>query len=181
MSQNPDAAPLGVDDPLVQRTAPRSEDPAHIWREKYLKAHRRSQTFAATTVIGLVAAVGGVAWGVTQQSDSTTTVAADAPTLLDGGQLPDGFLPPDGFAPGDGRGFGDGMGQRGGAMLEGLFDEDGSVNTEAVDQFLALVPEGLDATRLVERGLMRGSITEEQADALREAFGAADTSGTGGI
>ena len=139
-----------------------------MWREKYLSARRRSRIFASTTVVALAVAGGAVVWGVNQQPEAPAAVAAGASVLGDQSG------PPEGFGPGSG------VGTRG-VPLEELFTADGAVSADAVEEFLATVPEGFDPTRVIERGLLRGALTQEQADALLGAFAAAGATEFGDV
>lgn len=161
--------PSGPSAPSAQATG-RDDDPAAVWRTKYLRARRRAQVLTLTTGLALVAAIGGVAWGWSQAGSADTTAAAS--------RMPDGAFP-DGVVPGEGPGAfgGPGGGLRGGARLDQLFAEDGSVDRDAVQEFLAQAPDGFDPTGLLERLLSRGALTQEQADALRAAFEAEGATG----
>ena len=124
-----------------------------MWREKYLVARRRGRVFLAIAVVAFAGACASVAWGVSQQPDELTPLAAE------GGAGPEDLGP----------GAGGGPGMRG-TPLEELFGADGSVDEGAVSEFLATVPEGLDPAAIVQRGLQRGALDQDQAAALLDAF-----------
>lgn len=132
------------------------------WRAKYEKARNRSRILAGTTAAACVLAVGAGVWGVTKSSSS------QVPNLASG-QFPGG-------AQGGPGGLG-GPGQGGpGRMLANMFNSDGSVNSESVDEFKSRMPSGVDPTELVDRAQQSGAITEEQAAKLKAALTSSSTS-----
>ncbi len=71
-----------------------------------------------------------------------------------------------------------GPGGRGGQMLLRMFNDDGSINQEMVDNFKQRASNFGDEEQFMERfeqqilsAVESGTITEEQAEKLRQAFG----------
>ena len=61
-------------------------------------------------------------------------------------------------------------GQMGGQDLASqLFNTDGSVNTEAVEQLLASAPDDADLDQFLQFAVQRGELTQSQADAIAAA------------
>lgn len=139
------------------------------WRAKYEKARNRSRILAGTTAAACVLAVGAGVWGVTKPSDSQAIDLAS-------GQFPVGAQ----AGPGDPQGGPGGLGGPGqggpGRMLANMFNSDGSVNTERVDEFQSRMPSGIDPTELVDRAQQSGVITEDQATKLKAALVSSSTS-----
>ncbi len=125
---------------------------AAVWREKYNKEHKKSRILTAAAGVLAVAAVGLGAWGATQSSSSSTTAAA--------GQFP---APNGSFAP-------PGNGQMPDISAQ-LFNDDGSVNTEALQQFMnrGVGPSGGDINQFLEMMSTNGQLTEAQIEKLKAA------------
>lgn len=72
------------------------------------------------------------------------------------------------------------MGDQGGPgqFLSNLFNSDGSVNTEQLEQFQSRAPQGMDLTEMIERAQESGAITEDQANKLIDALGSSSTTGS---
>jgi hypothetical protein len=135
------------------------------WQDRYVKARRRVQVLTVATVIASTIAVGALVWGVTH-ARMAAAVEAGIAQLVDGGQ-PFGLAPDAGpNRPGDAR---DGAG-----LVDRLFTDAGDVDAERVERLAAQLPDGVDTTTVVELWLARGVVNEEQADALLDAFRAAD-------
>ncbi len=131
------------------------------WQAKYEKARKRSKILACTTAAACVLAVGAGVWGITKSS-------SPQPPDFASGQFPGGG--PGGFGgPGGQGGL---IGQGGpGRMLADLFNSDGSVNTEKVNEFKSRMPSGSDPTQLVDQAQQSGAITADQATKLKAALG----------
>lgn len=165
LSDSPVAPP-----PDGYRAYASTQPPIDPWQTKYEKAKKRSLLLAVTTAGASVLAVVAVVWGVAQSPSTAATSASAGLTSGASGQLPRGGT---GQLPGGGPGGMD--------PAADLFNADGSINTAAVEQFLTMMPPGLDASTLIDQMESDGAITAEQADALREAAsssGAASSTGT---
>lgn len=157
-----------VDEP--QWTIPPAPDDraAQTWRSQYLAERRKSRIFMATTAISLAALVGTLAFGLASNDP------VQAPVAVAGDGLANSL--------GDGTGPGGGLGAVGG--VERYLNDDGSVNSAAVEETLSRfadlggVPERF-AERLigsVDDAVAAGTITVQQGMDLLEALGISDGS-----
>lgn len=147
----------------IDGTVSTSDDytPAVTWRSKYDKEHKRVKILAGTTAAATVVAIALGVWGVTSASrPSGPDFAA--------GQM------------GGPGGFGGPGGQGGPSqMLSNLFNSDGSVNTERLNELKSRAPQGVDMTQMIDRAQESGVITEDQATKLKAALGSSSSSGSG--
>lgn len=135
------------------------------WQDRYVKARRRVQALTVATVIASTIAVGALVWGVTHARMAAALESGIA-RLIDGGQ-PLGLAPDAGPTPLGGPGNGAGL-------VDRLFTDEGDVDAERVQRLAAQLPDSADPTSIVELWQARGVVTEEQADALLDAFRTAD-------
>jgi hypothetical protein len=135
------------------------------WQDRYVKARRRVQVLTVSTVVASTIAVGALVWGVTH-ARMAAAVEAGIARLIDGGQ-PLGLAPDAGLNPLRGA-------RNGAGLVDRLFTDAGAVDAERVERLAAQLPDGVGPTTVVELWLAQGVVTEEQADALLDAFRAAD-------
>lgn len=146
-------------------------DAATTWKTKYEKEHKRAKILAGVTAAACLLTVGVGTWGVTKASQPQLPEFAS-------GQVPNSGAGQGGMGGGPG-GSGDPGGQGGPSqLLSSLFNSDGSVNTEQLEQFKSRAPQGVDFTEMVDRALQSGAITQDQATKLKAALGSDSTSGT---
>lgn len=161
----------GVAPTAVPPDAVAAPDTATTWKTKYEKEHKRAKILAGTTAAACLLAVGVGTWGVTKASQPQLPEFAS-------GQLPNGGAGQGGMGGGPG-GFGGPDGQGGPSqLLSSLFNSDGSVNTEQLEQFKSRAPQGVDFTEMIDRALQSGAITQDQATKLTAALGSSSNSGT---
>lgn len=140
------------------------------WHSLYTSERIRSRILGATTVAVSMLAVAAGAWGLSNADAAGT----NGPGGLRGpgqGQ----FAPGQGTAPGlapPGT-TGQSQGQLGQDPVAMLFSSDGTVNEELLEQFLGRLPGGID--EFLQIAVQNGQLTDEQAQALRSAAGAADS------
>lgn len=167
----------------------------------YSAERKKARVLGATTVAASLLAVGMGAWGLSNAGDSSTTqMRGPGGTSQFGppgqtGTLPNqdgtGTLPnQDGsgtFPNQDGTGTPPSQDGTGAAPQQGgpgqdlaalLFNSDGSVNTEALEQFQLNVPGGT-LEQFLAMAVQNGALTQEQADQLAEAAGAATSTESG--
>lgn len=140
---------------------PAGDGPAsNDWHKLYESERKKSRILGATTVAASLLAVGIGAWGLSNADSAAMSSPA-------GGQRAGQFAPP-GMPSQDGSGTM--PGQMGGQDLASqLFNTDGSVNTEAVEQLLASAPDGADLDQFLQFAVQRGELTQSQADAIAAA------------
>lgn len=169
---------------------PTSPDAAS-WQSKYEQQKRRSVILAISTAAAAVIAVVALVWGFAAQSGSAGATAGGAGAGglgATGGQQFGGGTSGGTGGSSNGQQFGGPPGMSGqsgtsgqGGMAAGpgaldpssLFNSDGSVNTSAVKQFLAMLPPGLSADQLVSQLQSSGAITSAEAEKLKAAITAA--------
>ena len=134
------------------------------FEELYLAQRKRSSIFLATTVVLAITTVGSVAWALNSKSN---TAVAEGPGNAQQAQ-----------------GFGNSQGRPGGMRtmmdITSFFNEDGSVNTDQVKELMARMPSGqsdnsgfnfIDRIKEnIDQAVSDGDITEDQANALLDAF-----------
>jgi hypothetical protein len=141
----------------------------------YQAERRKARILGATTVAASLLAVGLGAWGLKADGAST----ASGPGQFGGPNSTSQFGPPGsdgntgqgstGSMPGPG-----GMSQDLGSLL---LNSDGSVNTDAVQQFVQRMPSGaLD--QVLAMAVQNGQLTQDQADRIAEAAGTSTSSTT---
>lgn len=141
--------------------------PATTWKDKYEKEHKRSQILAVVAAIACVLTLGAGVWAISKSNRPARPDFA-------GGQF-DGRGGPGGRGGMGGPGSQNGRGENS-RLLRNLFNADGSVNTEKLQQFKANAPQDWDPNALVDRAVTSGAITEEQGKKLKAALNASSTS-----
>jgi len=159
-----------------------SADGAELWHRKYKRERTARRVFVGTTVAAGVAAVGMGIWGLTANlNDSPVSVAG---LLGSGLQAPDsstGSGNGRGGAPGSGAPEGGGVAGGIGSMLGNLFNSDGSLNSDALDQLKGSAQGGSgQLDRIVGLAESSGIITSDQAKQLRDALSSSTGSGSTG-
>lgn len=136
---------------------------AQSWRSQYLAERRRARIFMATTALSLAALMGTIAFNVVGDDPVQAPAAVAAERLAD--------------PPGDGTGLRGGLGDFGG--VERFLNDDGSLNTAAVDETLSRfadlggVPERFAERMIgnVDDAVAAGTLTEQQGMDLLDALG----------
>lgn len=178
-----EAAPVGL---TAAATGPDADSPAPPvdWQDRFERERRRSRVFMATTAVAGALVVGSLFY-VSAQGSSPDSAAMMGPEMQDNGgmgrEMAPGMPGQDGDARGPGR-RGDSHPRGFGGAVEQLFNADGSLDTEAVEQFKERIA-GLDAegkqalAQHIAWDVVRGHLTQEQADELLAALDleAADT------
>ena len=121
---------------------------AAIWREKYGRERKKSRILMVATAVCAAAAVGLGVWGFSQSTSEPSPQPGLPGQMMPGGTPPAGGQMPD--------------------LAGQLFEDDGSVNTEALEQFLSRQPSG-SIDQFLEFAQQNGQLTSEQADALKAA------------
>ncbi len=155
--------------PAPSPTAPTSTPPpvGRSWESMYQAERKKARILGATTVAASLLAVGLGAWGVSNEG----AAAAGGPGQFGGGQGATSQMAPPGST-GTMPGQGGPMGQDLGSIL---LNSDGSVNTEAVQQFVTRMPSGaLD--QILAMAVQNGELTQDQADAITAAAGSSTSS-----
>lgn len=158
------------------------------WQSLYSAERKRSRILGASTVAASLLAVGVGAWGLTQ----TDSAGTSGPSQFGGPGSTSQFAPGNGnqFAPPDngqsgttdqfappGNGQSGTMSGPGQDLTDSLFDSDGSVNTDALQQLLSAMPGGAaNLEQFLTMAVQNGQLTSEQADQLLAA--STDNSGT---
>lgn len=126
------------------------------FEELYLQQKKKNSMLMVIVVVLAIATAGSLMWGL--KSNSGT-----------GSQRP-----PSGFQGGNGQGFpGGGMRQM---DFTKYFKDDGSVDTDAVNDFAGRLPSGAGSQFVdrikddINQAAKDGKITQTQADALIKAF-----------
>ncbi len=128
----------------------------NMFEELYLQQKKKSSTLMIIVVILAITTAGSLLWGVNKGSSSTQR-------------------PPGGFSQ-DGQGFPGGGGGMGQMDFKRFFKDDGSVDTEAVQEMVDRLPSGAGSqfldrfTEGINQSAEDGDITQAQADALIKAF-----------
>lgn len=123
---------------------------AAIWRQKYNEQRKKSRLLTVATAVLAVVAVGLGIWGFTQSSDTNPTAFPGAPGQMGGYGPPSGGQMPD---------FG-----------SQLFNDDGSVNTEALQQMLDRDPNGGgNIDQFLTFAQQSGQLTDAQVEKLKAA------------
>ncbi|HQR79382.1 MAG TPA: hypothetical protein PLT68_04100 [Actinomycetota bacterium] len=148
------------------------------WQTMYTSERKKARILGATTVAASLLAVAMGAWGLTNAGDSST-----AQTQGPGGTSQFGPPGQTGTLPGQtGTGTGTGTApQQGGPgqdLSALLFNSDGSVNTEALEQFQQNAPGGT-LEQFLAMAVQNGDLTQEQADQLTAAAAGTSTSSSG--
>ena len=156
------SAPPAVLPPESPREATAQASTPEHWQAKYESQKKRSVLLATTTAGAAALAVAALVWGFAQSPGTVATSATAGTPGATSDQLPGGG--PGGIPAGPGAG----------AMnpASELFSSDGTVDTAAVEQFVASLPPGIEATTMIDRMLSDGAITSNQAEALLTAISA---------
>lgn len=125
-----------------------------VFEELYLKEKKKNSILLGIAIVLAIVTVGSLIWASGKQS-SESSQTSEGPRA---GQ----------FGPGQGGMRGQGMGMD----ITSYFNEDGSVDTAAVEEIIARFPSGA-SSRFTDRikesadqAVTDGDITQEQADAL---------------
>lgn len=134
------------------------------FEELYLQQRKKSQMLLVAVIILAVVAAGSLAWGFSKDGSQNQA---------DTGNFPQG----QGFngqgSPGGGPGGGMGM------DIKSFFKDDGSVDTERIEQMTSRMPSGGSRgsfniadmiKQQADQAVEDGDITQAQADALIKAF-----------
>lgn len=150
---------------------PDTEAPDDLWRSKYRSERTKARLLGATTVAASLLAVGLGAWGLNAQG---ATVASGPGQF---GGLNAGQAAPPGVTGGQQGGLArpPGGGPMGQDLASVLLNSDGSVNTEAVAEFTAQMPDAA-LEQLLGFAVVNGELTQEQADSIAAAAAATATS-----
>ncbi|MDP4013626.1 MAG: hypothetical protein U0990_06570 [Candidatus Nanopelagicales bacterium] len=167
---------------------PVQPSPGVTWHDMYTQEQRKTRALLVTTIVAAVLFFGAAAWGIGRAS--SLPVMGPVGMTLNGPDGPGGMIGrgPGGMIGGpEGkvRGPGGMRGSQGQGMLQRFFNEDGSLNKEAVaahKDFLASQGSdgmsGVMASHL-RRGLAAsvasGQLSQAQADELLSALGVSAT------
>ena len=145
--------------------------------ELYLKEKKKSMILLVTTVLFATLFLSSLAFDLGSDSnDSDTGSSAQTEHSIDGQQNQGG--------PGQGRGQG-----RAGQDITAFFNDDGSVDQDAVDTFAERIgqgggPQGADSSQFLDRfseqiytAVESGDITQTQGEELLSALSEIDLSG----
>ena len=142
------------------------------FEELYLKERKKSSMLLIAVIVLALSTVGSIIWAINSSSSSQQT-----------SQFPGSGAPGQGF--GGQGGFPSGSsGPGGGFDVTSLFNDDGSVDTDLVDEITGNFPGGGDSrfielmTQQAEQAVEDGDITQDQADALIDELesGSSETS-----
>ncbi len=128
---------------------------AATWREKYAHERKKSRILTVATAVCAAGAVGLGVWGYTESNSQPSAQAGFQGPMMQGGTPPAGGQMPD--------------------LSEQLFEDDGSVNAEALEQFLSRQPSG-DIDQFLEFAEQNGQLTSEQVEKLKAAAAEAEQS-----
>ncbi|MCU0297280.1 MAG: hypothetical protein MUF33_02030 [Candidatus Nanopelagicales bacterium] len=124
------------------------------WQSMYRSERKKARILGASTVAASLLAVSAGAWGLSNAGSATSPTPGQfggPGTSQMGPQAGQGMMPGQGSAAED--------------LASALFNDDGSVNTSALEQFVATSPGG-DITQFLTFAVTNGELTQEQADAL---------------
>ncbi len=134
----------------------------------YLKERKKSSILLIVAIVLAVATAGSVLWAVNKEPASSSQFPSGTPGQDFNGQ---------GGFPGGGQG-GPGFG----LDVTSFFKDDGSVDTDKVDETTSRFPGGGDSRftdlmqQRVDQAVEDGDITQDQADKLMDAFSTATES-----
>lgn len=141
---------------------PQTDQP---WQSMYNAERKRARVLGATTVAVSLLAVGLGAWGINAQGATASGGPGQfGPPGMSGNSSQGG--------PGTGQRQGTIPGQGSNGTMPGpvdlgslLLNSDGSVNTDAVEQFVQRIPSGaLD--QILAMAVSNGELTQDQADQI---------------
>lgn len=136
------------------------------FEELYLQQRKKSQMLLVAVIVLAVLAAGSLAWGFSKDGSGNQSG-------MPGNSQGQGF---------NGQSGPGGMGGPGGRMgmdIKSFFNDDGSVNTDQIEQMTSRMPSGggrggFDITDMIkqqaDQAVEDGDITQGQADALIKAF-----------
>ncbi len=152
----------------TQTPAPRD------WQELYAAERKRSRILGAATVAASLIAVGSAAWGFTANDNA----GAAGPGRPGGPGVTNQFAPPaDGGTGTTAVPGGPGAGIPSQDLAARLFNSDGTVNDEALQDFVSAMPgAGANLEQFLATAVQAGALTSEQADQLLAAAGTASGS-----
>jgi len=140
-----------------------NEGPSGSIEQQYIKEKKKSQILIATNIVTLVLLIGGGVWAT--QLKNNQPDPSNMPFGQQGGQRP-GFV--GGTPPGGGF-----MGMD----IESYFKDDGSVDTDKVDEATENLPDEFKDRFLermseqIDQAVEDEDITSAQATELKQAFG----------
>ena len=147
---------------------PDQTPPERDWQTLYTTERKRSRILGAATVAASLIAVGCATWGLTANDNG----GAAGPGRMGGPRVTNQFAPP----ANGGAGMPGGPGQD---LASSLFSSDGTVNDEALQQFLSTLPGGADnLQQFLTMAVADGALTSDQAEQLVAASGRVMGSGT---
>ncbi len=147
--------------------------PDKPWQSMYQAERKKARVLGATTVAASLLAVGLGAWGLNAEGTS----AASGPGQFGGPNATSQFGPPgtNGNSSQGATGAMPGPGAMGQDLASMLLNSDGSVNTDAVEQFVQQMPSGaLD--QILAMAVQNGELTQDQADLIADAAGTSTSS-----
>ena len=127
----------------------------------YLKERKKSQLFLLVTVVLTILLIGSVAFNFQNQKQSPDQNSSQSQSLSGTfGQNSGGF-----------------QGMRGSLEISEFFNEDGTVDTDQVNQVKDNIPDGFEdrfVSRIssqIDAAVDKGDITNDQSGKLKTAFG----------
>ena len=142
------------------------------FEELYLEQRKKSSMLVVAVVVLAITTVGSLAWGFSNNGSGASNQTANT------GQFPGG----------DFNGQNGPGGMRGGMNMDvkQFFNDDGSVKTSEVESFLSRMPSGGNSSNssfnfldrfkeMINQAADNGEITQDQAQALIQAFESGDS------
>lgn len=144
--------------------------PDSQWQTMYAAERKKARILGATTVAASLLAVGAGVWGLT----------ANEATAQTGGPGTSQFGPPGTAGQNGTTGTVPGQnGPMGQDLSSMLFNTDGSVNTDLLQEFLTRMPGGGSGLQqFLEMAVSNGELTQAQADAIAGAVDDSSSTGT---
>ena len=127
----------------------------------YLKERKKNQLFLLTTVVLTILLIGSVGFNFQNKNQSTTQDSNQSQSLS-------GTL---------GQNFGGFQDRRGSLEISEFFKNDGTVDTNQVNQVQNTIPSGFEDRLLsrvstqIDDAVKKGDITAKQGEELKTAFG----------
>lgn len=134
----------------------------NAFEELYLQQKKKSSVLMIVTIVLVITTAGSLIWGFNKSGGNS-------------------MQPPAGFQGGSGQGMMSG-GPTGQMDFTRFFNDDDTVNTEAIQDMIGRLPSGASSqflerfTESINQAAKDGKITQSQADALIKAFGSAEGS-----
>ena len=141
----------------------------NAFEELYLQEKKKASLFLIAIIVLIITTAGSLAWGLTKSSN-TTNSTPNGQGSFEGGNGQGGF-----------NGQGGRGGPGGGMSITSFFNDDKSVDTEAVEDFIDRMPSGAGENFLtrfkenITQAVTDGDITQAQADALNTALSTASS------